>query len=79
MTPKRLGFEVFREILERVQRKPEHSFDPAKTDNKDTKLTSAAPDLLEALEELLTRMRISGPQSSIEKARKAIAKAKGKS
>jgi hypothetical protein len=46
-------------------------------DNKD-KLAAAAPDLLEALEELLTRMRISGPHSSIEKAHKAIAKAKGK-
>jgi hypothetical protein len=49
------------------------------TDNKDTKLTGTASDLLEALEELLTRMRISGPHSSIEKARKAIARAKGKS
>jgi hypothetical protein len=51
----------------------------AMSDSKDTKLTGAAADLLEALEEILARMVISGPYSSIEKARSAIAKAKGKS
>jgi hypothetical protein len=45
--------------------------------NKETNLQAAAPELLEALEELLIRMRISGPYASLEKARKAIAKAKG--
>ena len=45
--------------------------------NKETNLQAAAPEFLEALEELLIRMRISGPYASLEKARKAIAKAKG--
>jgi hypothetical protein len=50
---------------------------PARPATLQADLTGAAPDLLEALEELLTSMRISGPYSSIEKARKAIARAKG--